>query len=194
MNNFLELKNIRKSFTTEKKINVLRGLSKKFRLGKIYSIMGPSGSGKSTLLNLISLIDKPSSGLIRFDNCEINFSEQGKNDIFRAKKIGLGGKTINLKLKTKNFKTLSRSKTINNPTQVERKIFKIAKELLYKTKDDNEYRLIGVGISELVDENFCDLDNLIDKTENNDKRIDQVINSLRKKFGNDIINHGKNDE
>ena len=89
MNNFLELNNIRKSFTTEKKINVLRGLSKKFRLGKIYSIMGPSGSGKSTLLNLISLIDKPSSGLIRFDNCEINFSEQGKNDIFRAKKIGI---------------------------------------------------------------------------------------------------------
>jgi len=89
MNNFLELKNIRKSFTTEKKINVLRGLSKKFRSGKIYSIMGPSGSGKSTLLNLISLIDKPSSGLIRFDNCEINFSEQGKNDIFRAKKIGI---------------------------------------------------------------------------------------------------------
>ena len=89
MNNFLELINIRKSFTTEKKINVLRGLSKKFRLGKIYSIMGPSGSGKSTLLNLISLIDKPSSGLIRFDNCEINFSEQGKNDIFRAKKIGI---------------------------------------------------------------------------------------------------------
>ena len=89
MNNFLELKNIQKSFTTEKKINVLRGLSKKFRLGKIYSIMGPSGSGKSTLLNLISLIDKPSSGLIRFDNCEINFNEQGKNDIFRAKKIGI---------------------------------------------------------------------------------------------------------
>ena len=89
MNNFLELKNIQKSFTTEKKINVLKGLSKKFRLGKIYSIMGPSGSGKSTLLNLISLIDKPSSGLIRFDNCEINFSEQGKNDIFRAKKIGI---------------------------------------------------------------------------------------------------------
>ena len=89
MNNFLELKNIQKSFTTEKKINVLRGLSKKFRLGKIYSIMGPSGSGKSTLLNLISLIDRPSSGLIRFDNCEINFSEQGKNDIFRAKKIGI---------------------------------------------------------------------------------------------------------
>ena len=72
MNNFLELINIRKSFTTKKKINVLRGLYRKFRLGKTYSIVGPSGSGKSTLLNLISLIDKPTSGTIKFDNNEIN--------------------------------------------------------------------------------------------------------------------------
>ena len=89
MNNFLELINIRKSFTTEKKINVLRGLSRKFKLGKTYAIMGPSGSGKSTLLNLISLIDKPTSGTIRFDNHEINFSQNEKNDLFRSKRIGI---------------------------------------------------------------------------------------------------------
>ena len=89
MNNFLELIDIRKSFTTEKKINVLRGLSRKFRLGKTYAIIGPSGSGKSTLLNLISLIDKPTSGTIKFDNQEINFSQNEKNDLFRSKRIGI---------------------------------------------------------------------------------------------------------
>jgi len=89
MNNFLELNNIRKSFTTEKKINVLRGLSRKFRLGKTYAIMGPSGSGKSTLLNLISLIDKPTSGTIKLDNLEINFNQNEKNDLIRAKKLGI---------------------------------------------------------------------------------------------------------
>ncbi len=89
MNNFLELINIRKSFTTEKKINVLRGLSRKFKLGKTYAIMGPSGSGKSTLLNLISLIDKPTSGTIKFDNHEINFSQNEKNDLLRSKRIGI---------------------------------------------------------------------------------------------------------
>ena len=89
MNNFLELINIRKSFTTEKKINVLRGLSRKFRLGKTYAIMGPSGSGKSTLLNLISLIDKPTSGTIVLDSHEINFSQNEKNDLLRSKRIGI---------------------------------------------------------------------------------------------------------
>ena len=89
MNNFLELINIQKSFTTEKKINVLRGLSRKFKLGKTYAIMGPSGSGKSTLLNLISLIDKPTSGTIKFDNLEINFNQNEKNDLIRAKKLGI---------------------------------------------------------------------------------------------------------
>ncbi len=89
MNNFLELNSIQKSFNAEKKITVLRGLSRKFKLGKIYAIMGPSGSGKSTLLNLISLIDKPTSGTIKFDNFEINFNQNEKNDLFRAKKIGI---------------------------------------------------------------------------------------------------------
>jgi len=51
--------------------------------------MGPSGSGKSTLLNLISLIDKPTYGSIKFKNKQINFNKKNKNDLFRAKKIGI---------------------------------------------------------------------------------------------------------
>ena len=89
MNNFLELKNIHKNFTTEKTIKVLRGLSKKFKPGKVYAVMGPSGSGKSTLLNLISLIDKPTNGKIKFGNHLINFDHNEKNDLFRAKKVGI---------------------------------------------------------------------------------------------------------
>ena len=89
MNNFLQLKNISKSFKTEKKIKVLKNLSYNFNKGKVYSLMGPSGSGKSTLLNLISLIDRPTLGSIKFNNTLINFNENNKNDIFRAKNIGI---------------------------------------------------------------------------------------------------------
>ena len=89
MNNFLELKKIFKTFKTEKTVKVLKNLSQKFDKGKSYSIMGPSGSGKSTLLNLISLIDRPSSGSINFNKIQVNFNESEKNDIFRSKKIGI---------------------------------------------------------------------------------------------------------
>ena len=89
MNSFLKLKNISKNFDTEKKIKVLKKLSYNFKKGKVYSLMGPSGSGKSTLLNLISLIDRPTNGSIKFDNTQVNFKENNKNDIFRAKKIGI---------------------------------------------------------------------------------------------------------
>jgi len=89
MNNFIKLSNINKSFDTFKKINVLKRISYKFKKGKIYALMGPSGSGKSTLLNLISLIDRPSSGTIVIDNKQINFKESNKNDILRANKIGI---------------------------------------------------------------------------------------------------------
>ena len=89
MNKFLKLKNISKNYNSEKTIKVLRGLSQNFEKGKTYSIVGPSGSGKSTLLNLISLIDRPSSGSIMFDDNQINFNNTEENDVFRSKKIGI---------------------------------------------------------------------------------------------------------
>ena len=89
MNNLIELSNINKNFVSEKKINVLKKVTYKFKKGKIYSLIGPSGSGKSTLLNLISLIDRPSSGIIKIENNTINNMDSKKNDLIRAKKIGI---------------------------------------------------------------------------------------------------------
>ena len=89
MNDIIQLSNISKSFNNSKKIKVLKKISFKFQKGKIYSLMGPSGSGKSTLLNLLSLIDRPSSGSILIENKLINFNNSSKNDILRAKKIGI---------------------------------------------------------------------------------------------------------
>ena len=89
MNNYIELKNLSKTFFEKKSVNVLKKINFKFKLGKIYSLMGPSGSGKSTLLNIISLIDKPSAGTIKFQDKYIDFNDNQKNDIFRAGNIGI---------------------------------------------------------------------------------------------------------
>ncbi len=89
MNNFVELFNLNKTFNTRKNIKVLKKINFKFKLGKIYSLMGPSGSGKSTLLNIISLIDKPTNGLIKYNGKQIDFLQNEYNDLFRAKNIGI---------------------------------------------------------------------------------------------------------
>ena len=89
MNDLVQILNINKSFETLKKIRVLKKVSFKFKKGKIYSLMGPSGSGKSTLLNLLSLIDKPTSGSIVIEGKKINFKNKNQNDILRSKKIGI---------------------------------------------------------------------------------------------------------
>ena len=89
MNNYIELKNLSKTFFEKKSLNVLKKINFKFKLGKIYSLMVPSGSGKSTLLNIISLIDKPTTGSIKFKDNYIDFNNNQKNDIFRASNIGI---------------------------------------------------------------------------------------------------------
>ena len=89
MNNLIELSNLNKTFNNQKRINVLRKINYKFKKGKIYSLIGPSGSGKSTLLNLMSLIDRPTSGSITIENKRIDSANSKKNDFLRAKKIGI---------------------------------------------------------------------------------------------------------
>ncbi|MDB9742596.1 ABC transporter ATP-binding protein [Candidatus Pelagibacter sp.] len=89
MNNLISLKNISKSFSNNRKINVLKKINYSFVKGKIYSLVGPSGSGKSTLLNVLSMIDKPTTGSLLISNTPVNFNDNSKNDKIRSSKIGI---------------------------------------------------------------------------------------------------------
>ena len=89
MSNLIELKNISKHYIVNKKTIILKKINFKFKKGLIYSLVGPSGSGKSTLLNLLSLIDKPTSGEIIINNKTIKYNDISNNDQLRADKIGI---------------------------------------------------------------------------------------------------------
>jgi len=89
MNNLIFIKNISKSFSNNKKVIVLKKINYSFAKGKIYSLMGPSGSGKSTLLNILSMIDKPTTGSMLIENKIIDFNNNIDNDKIRSKKIGI---------------------------------------------------------------------------------------------------------
>ena len=96
MNNFISLKKVSKIFFKKNKIKALSNIDLNFKKGSIYSIIGPSGSGKSTLLNLISLIDKPTSGSIAIEKKIINYEKQDVNDLYRSSSIGIIYQNYNL--------------------------------------------------------------------------------------------------
>ena len=87
-NKIIELKNLTKNFK-KKNLKILKNLSYTFKSGNTYSIVGPSGSGKSTLLNIISMIDRPSSGTLIINRNKINFKNIELNDSIRANNIGI---------------------------------------------------------------------------------------------------------
>lgn len=69
MSNFLELKNISKSYGSDK---VLENISFTIKSNEFFTILGSSGSGKSTIIRMIGGFIEPSSGNIIFENKNIN--------------------------------------------------------------------------------------------------------------------------
>ncbi len=66
---------------------VLRDISLSFPSCGLVSILGKSGCGKSTLLNIIGKIDKPSEGVVYFNNKDISKFNEKKTNVFRSQVI-----------------------------------------------------------------------------------------------------------
>ncbi|MGA0255376.1 MAG: ABC transporter ATP-binding protein [Rhodothermales bacterium] len=75
---------------------VLQGLSFDIRKGELVVLLGRSGSGKSTLLNLISGMDAPTSGSIRFRDTELTKLSETERTLFRRHAIGIIFQSFNL--------------------------------------------------------------------------------------------------
>ena len=109
----------------------------------------------------------------------------------RLKEQELSAKTINLKLKTANFRTVSRSVTLDGYTQMAEILYAHGKHLLKPECNGLEYRLIGIGVSKFTDDRFSDLPDLLDPAKDNKIKTEKAMDKIRGKFGSNIINKGR---
>ncbi len=109
----------------------------------------------------------------------------------RAKATGLVGNVITLKLKTAEFRTLTRRMSLSEPTQLAQTLFRNAKVLLAKeTNGRTRFRLIGVGISDLS-EHRSDAVDLLDPLVAKRAAAERASDLARQKFGADAVITGR---
>lgn len=111
----------------------------------------------------------------------------------RCKKAGKGGKTIVLKLKTGTFRSLTRNRALPVPTCMAERIYQAGLELLnaeLRSRPGTAYRLIGIGLTGLVDAETADAPDLV-STDRRSLQAELAMDKIRHKFGRDAIVKGR---
>ncbi|MCK7614810.1 DNA polymerase IV [Roseibium sediminicola] len=108
----------------------------------------------------------------------------------RLKKSELSGRGITLKLKTAEFRTITRARHLQDPTQLADKIFAAGEDLLQAEADGRRFRLIGIGVSDLEPADRADPQDLIDPSAERRKNAERAVDKLRDKFGKSAVELG----
>lgn len=110
----------------------------------------------------------------------------------RAKARGLAGRTVVLKLKRSDFQTVTRRHALGDATQVADRIYRAARELFDHAGTAGPFRLIGVGIADLVGADQADLSgDLLDPAAGKRARAERATDAIRARFGQDAIIKGR---
>ena len=106
----------------------------------------------------------------------------------RLRQAGLMGRTITLKVRFSNFSTITRSKTLFDPTDVAKEIYEVAKSLFEGLKlDQVRVRLVGVRVEKLVEEDQANRQLVLGESEKGWREIDKASDKANARFGEEAI-------
>lgn len=109
----------------------------------------------------------------------------------RAKAKDVSGRVVTLKLKTSDFKTVTRQTALSAPTQLSDTVFQRGRALLPLVIGKGPFRLIGVGISDLTDEAGEAAVDLFDPKAETRAKAERATDKIRAKYGPDAIKKGR---
>ncbi|MFM9130141.1 MAG: DNA polymerase IV [Actinomycetes bacterium] len=106
----------------------------------------------------------------------------------RLRQAGLMGRTITLKVRFSNFSTITRSKTLLDPTDVAKEIYEVAKSLFEGLKlDQVRVRLVGVRVEKLIEEEQANRQLILGESEKGWREIDKASDKANARFGDEAI-------
>ena len=147
MNEILKIKNITKDYGIKGfKTRVLKDISLNVNKGDFIAIMGPSGAGKTTLLNIMSTLDKQTSGDVILDKIDVSKVKNKELSKLRREKIGFIFQDYNLldNMTLMNNIALPLALGKKKSKEIEDRVINIAKKFgLENHLDKYPYQLSG---------------------------------------------------
>ena len=160
----------------------------RFARGHDTRIVDPTSEATSVSAETTLEIDEKNADVLAFELWRL--SETVSRRIKRQQQVG---QTITLKLRTHDFKLITRSKTLPESTSLADDIYRTAAPMLHGEIKGRAFRLIGVGLSSLSTEATDDslaLD-LGDPDRDKRRKIESAIDKVRDQFGVSAIQKGR---
>src|SRR5436853_7166621 len=108
----------------------------------------------------------------------------------RLKAGGIAGSTVTLKLKSADFRLRTRARALGEPTQLAGRIFDAGRDLLAREIDRTQFRLLGIGVSNMDIAEKADADDLIDLKARRTAEAEHAVDKVREKFGTAAVVRG----
>ena len=109
----------------------------------------------------------------------------------RMKTAGIAGEGVTLKLKTSDFRTITRVRHLKNATQSAEEMFRTAELLLTREADGRAFRLIGIGAHDLVQAGQVLQGDLFGGAGPFGSKIDKAVDAVRDRFGDNAVARGR---
>ena len=106
----------------------------------------------------------------------------------KAKEVA--GRTVVLKLKTSDFGLLTRNRQLDSATQLADRLYRTGADLLRREADGRRFRLIGIGVSDLVDPCHADPPDLVDTRNDRMAKAERAMDAIRARYGDTSVRVG----